>query len=96
MPHACTLLKQLLLGDIAPAILELEGQPKLCKFLFSSTLREEKALCQGWPTDTTMDLSERQFASALGNAWPLPVAERILCQMNKSMRWKANVADPYV
>ncbi|CAL1146429.1 unnamed protein product [Cladocopium goreaui] len=57
---------------------------------------QEKAKLQGWSSCRTEDLSERQFALALGNAWPRPVAERIIVALNKCMGWMPELADPYL
>ncbi|CAL1145048.1 unnamed protein product [Cladocopium goreaui] len=44
---------------------------------------------EGWSTSAkdVGDLSVRQFGMALGNAWPIPVAVRILHQLDRAMGW---------
>ncbi|CAL1126903.1 unnamed protein product [Cladocopium goreaui] len=49
--------------------------------------RIEKAELQGWSSEKTMELSVREYGLALGNAWPLPVATRILEELNRAMGW---------
>ena len=51
---------------------------------------QEKALVMGWDPATLSPepLSCRQLGQALGNAWPLPVSARLVCQLNNVMKWQ--------
>ena len=40
------------------------------------------------------DLTASQLGAVLGNAWPLPVASRIVYQLNRSMDWSTSAVDP--
>ena len=40
------------------------------------------------------DLTARQCGMALGNAWPIPLAARILYQLNLAMGWSKTAKVP--
>lgn len=91
-----------LLDDFSQAFPQPQGD-RLDLILFSPLVecrkphqaRQEKAALQGWSECPTEDLSAREFALALGNAWPTPLATRIIVQLNKAMGWMSGVDDPY-
>ena len=59
------------------------------------TASQEKADLQGWPTNSTGDLTVREFGQALGNSWSLPIATRIFAKVAYAMGWSRDVIDPY-
>ena len=66
--------------------------------LWFPKLPQEKALLQGWDVDHMGlgELTGRQFGLAIGNAWPIPVASRLIFQLNRSMGWSCEAKDPLV
>lgn len=48
----------------------------------------------GWSDCDPGELSERQYGLALGNSWPVPVAARIIFQLNMAMCWSSKATDP--
>jgi len=55
---------------------------------------QEKAAIQGWLPVEPGELTAAQLGAALGNAWPLPLAARIVYQLNRSMDWSRDAKDP--
>lgn len=55
---------------------------------------QEKAILQGWSSVDPGDLTASQLGAALGNAWSLPLAARIVYQLNRSMDWSNDAVDP--